>query len=437
MRKSLLLLAVATFLGTQVVKAQQPDAIYIANWDTLYDLGQPVTPNENDPKLTYNSQTGCYEGEVIDWPRMAVNPYNAKIPYSVEGDVITYYGVAGHTQSIIFNTYPTNTFSFQASTSPEEFKGFGISSANNKPVEDVKVSMNLNNNEISFTSFDSGIGTVMPTLVSVYPENGSLITLNEDGGTTITITFDGPVDRLEVQADEYELTPVPNDDMTVWTVDVPANVVATTSNENQGRLILKVYNAFANGLPVGFIDGSPTLSLAYSVSGVTSSATVKLAGDEAGLKTLNVYKAPEYSVGDEFDFDGNSFDISYKESVTFLFTVGKGYEIKISSELSSNNGENWKTGEGFSTEKGPNGETTNIIAAEGTTLTLYPSANGAVFTVTVSPESTGVDSIFENETQVSVYNISGICILKAASATDIRNLKSGIYIVNGKKVVVK
>ena len=210
----------------------------MANWTLMSDLGKPITPDDNDPKLTYNPETQCYEGEVIDWPRMTVNPYNAKIPYSVEGDVITYYGVAGPTQSFIFNQEDSQSFEFTANTNPSSFKGFGLSMQNTESLVDVKVSLSLETNTITFTKFESGQGKEIPVLVSVNPENGSEIMPDENGGAEIILTFSGEVTGMEAICDGITLNVESNSNGTMWTVTVPAGRLQDSSGESQGYLLV-------------------------------------------------------------------------------------------------------------------------------------------------------------------------------------------------------
>lgn len=429
--KKLLLLLFTAVLSLPVLRAQNPDAIYIATWVTMADLGQPVTPSDSDPKLSYNAESGCYEGEVIDWPRLEVNPYNAKIPYSVTDGVITYYGVAGSTQFFTFNSSPSQSFKFQASQDPKGFKGFGLSQASEKSIVDVKVSMNLTTNEITFSEFESGQGTVLPQLVSVEPENGSEITLNDDGGVVITVTFDGSVTGMDAVSEEGRISVESSDDGKVWTIAMSAEAVQSSLIENDGKLILKIQKVYANGLPVNFPGNKSVLDLVYTVAGMSTSTVLEFTGDAAGLETLNVYKSPYYSVGDQIDFEGDSFDVVFNGDITYLFTVADGYSIEVTSSVDSGDGENWKLGEGYSTEKGPNGETTSTPAQEGVTLTIYSGSNGATFLITVTDDA-GVESLVSDKKATKVYDLNGV---RVNSGLD--SLKPGLYIINGKKVLVK
>ncbi|MCM1437204.1 MAG: hypothetical protein NC194_04840 [Prevotella sp.] len=49
----------------------------------------------------------------------------------------------------------------------------------------------------------------------------------------------------------------------------------------------------------------------------------------------------------------------------------------------------------------------------------------------------GLDTVNVDNGKVNVYTPTGVCVLRNADADAVRNLAAGIYIVNGKKVVVK
>lgn len=302
MKKTLLTACVAFLLGMPVIKAQQPSEIYMATWVTMQDLGKPINPDSNDPKLIFNSETECYEGEVIDWPRLGVNPYNAKIPYSVTDGVVTYYGVVGPTQQFIFNTTPSSSFQFTVSTDPSGFKGFGLSTANNNSIEDVKVSINLSTSTITFTQFESGSGSVLPELVSVDPESGTKITPDEDGGTEIIITFSGKVTSMDVISEDSTLYPTSNEDGTVWTIPVTARVIENSMAENHGLLLIKIQKVYADNLPVGFPGGNSVLTLEYPIED-KNGGVEQITDSAMGWKVYSVEGVPVLTTDRKSELD--------------------------------------------------------------------------------------------------------------------------------------
>ena len=143
-------------------------------------------------------------------------------------------------------------------------------------------------------------------------------------------------------------------------------------------------------------------------------------------------------MGDEFDIEGDEFSFTYSNHVTYLFTVGASYEIEISSDIDSNDGENWKLGTAYSTKKGPNGETTDEKVAEGITLTIYEGSDGGLFEVSViSKEDAGVGSLVAGSEKFVVYGLNGVHLFTTENKDDLSKLQKGIYIINGEKVSIK
>ena len=93
------------------------------------------------------------------------------------------------------------------------------------------------------------------------------------------------------------------------------------------------------------------------------------------------------------------------------------------------------------------------ITAEGTyVLTIAPelfaddqwdpmfgtgSANAELTYEFTVGEGDGVSSVSVDEGKVTVYTLNGVKVLDNADRESLNTLKKGIYIVNGKKTVVK
>ena len=66
----------------------------------------------------------------------------------------------------------------------------------------------------------------------------------------------------------------------------------------------------------------------------------------------------------------------------------------------------------------------------------YLNANALVFTWEV--KESGVDLIYAGEDgAINVYTVDGVQVVKNGTSADIRNLRSGIYVINGKKVYLR
>lgn len=58
--------------------------------------------------------------------------------------------------------------------------------------------------------------------------------------------------------------------------------------------------------------------------------------------------------------------------------------------------------------------------------------------ITFGDETTGISNIFgNNDGVIKVYNLKGVNVINTTNASDLNNLSKGLYIINGKKVVIK
>jgi hypothetical protein len=48
-----------------------------------------------------------------------------------------------------------------------------------------------------------------------------------------------------------------------------------------------------------------------------------------------------------------------------------------------------------------------------------------------------VEDIIAEATSFDVYTLNGVCVLRNASAEDVKLLDKGVYIINGRKVALR
>ena len=75
-----------------------------------------------------------------------------------------------------------------------------------------------------------------------------------------------------------------------------------------------------------------------------------------------------------------------------------------------------------------------VDGEEGQTVVDYSPALKYTFTLT---DGEGIGEVLADAETADVYTVSGILVKKDAKADDLKGLKKGIYIVNGKKVAIK
>ena len=83
------------------------------------------------------------------------------------------------------------------------------------------------------------------------------------------------------------------------------------------------------------------------------------------------------------------------------------------------------------------GKTSDITGLSGENYFIYDGATG--YEITSGPQPTGIDEVTKIYFETGdVYSIDGQLVRKSEMAGEaMKNLKKGIYIINGKKVVVK
>lgn len=167
-----------------------------------------------------------------------------------------------------------------------------------------------------------------------------------------------------------------------------------------------------------------------------------------GTKLENIYSSdeltnmPENSVIKIFTAEPESHTVNY--------TIADGVNAKVAHDYLqevASPGANHSLQHGTHVVITPVQRTGLIVKANN--ASVNPDAEGR-FVVPVTADTnisiandgySGVNDILEGENgeavSFEVYNLQGIRVLSNASADDVRNLPAGIYIVNGKKVVIK
>ncbi|MBR2380732.1 MAG: hypothetical protein IKA86_07070 [Paraprevotella sp.] len=85
--------------------------------------------------------------------------------------------------------------------------------------------------------------------------------------------------------------------------------------------------------------------------------------------------------------------------------------------------------------------TYTVVIPEGIVVLMDDSYNtigyNTDFEVTYTVRGTGISGIFAEEGNVTVYTINGVKVIDNKPASELKNLKKGMYIINGKTVVIK
>lgn len=421
--KKILSLLMVLAIAVPLLRAQNPDAIYIGTWDAMMAskgdnyVGSPITPNPSDPKLTYDESTGCYEGNIYNWPRMAgMDLMYDKIPYSYDGNEVTYYSGASY-GVFYFSKTPSYTSSITITTNPASVKGYYINTQNGEAVEAAHVSLNISTKQITFTRIEN-VAVEAPKLENINPANHSTVTPESDGSVKIVLTFSSEVSTLSALVDGTDINakertvnkdgeevkePTGWDNNissseggTVWTLIVPAELISAGTSEDGGSLNLKIEKVTGNGVPVTFDDGNNILLLSYNVKGISKTATLNITGNDDNV--LTVYSSIAIEEEDvqyiegagTLKIDGNSYEFPISTVQRFLFTVPEGYDVAVTSSLAQS-ASNWQSGNAWTETKvvDPDDDSDNPAlifnkVMEGTYINVYPGAIGSGFNVAVT-----------------------------------------------------
>lgn len=79
-----------------------------------------------------------------------------------------------------------------------------------------------------------------------------------------------------------------------------------------------------------------------------------------------------------------------------------------------------------------------VLEVYETALNLYSSTSPwSFFSQIIGNDNVSVETILDASNNVDIFNLQGVCVKANASQSDIDALRPGIYIIGGKKVVVK
>lgn len=162
---------------------------------------------------------------------------------------------------------------------------------------------------------------------------------------------------------------------------------------------------------------------------------------EPGYEATFVFSAPEdFDMADllitaltdpeEMIQDGIIFDkltVYFDTTAEFRFAVPADYTISIVAPEGLVNGEDYSLP--------MEGEIEGDYYTQ--TISLMEGADKAVFTVEIAeaPDNS-VNAISAADANTVIYNINGMVVKRNASQDDVKALENGIYIINGKKIVV-
>ncbi|MGM9802573.1 MAG: hypothetical protein ACI308_00190 [Muribaculaceae bacterium] len=263
------------------------------------------------------------------------------------------------------------------------------------------------------------ITEVSDNLNTQYYASSGVYTINVQEGLEVNIVS-GAIERDklavvyvdDVSVAQYGLHLVRNDRSEV-TINSGYNEVPFYDGDNQFAI-----QAYGSPVALLYCNGeevSPTYPGGTSFYVTFNDGDVYKFFVNAAPVTYNV----TFDVADSVDVEVVADRITKVDDLTATLAAFGGTEIKIAGDAETS-----------LTVKVNNEAVESVDGAY--TFIVKEDSN-----VTVELEDTGIAKIDADATSGNVYNTQGVLVLKAADAQSINNLPAGIYIMNGKKIVVK
>lgn len=418
--------------------------LYVAFLNTTYAA---VTPSDKDLKFTYNEATQTYEA-IFDYNIKQENKYMKFYQKTADG-IITWGPLM--VSQVVFDK---NGSSKPSEFIPERNSPFYIAQfVYDLEVAPIKVTADLN-----FDPEVSEGGTIRFEQVIEAPSYPKEIYLwgSTEGGrnthvcATMTPTADTPY-IYEVTYDVPACVYDPADVMGGLASEYQAFVFFLgTSNEsiNKGTRFLGHYDAVDGGEGDVLIDLSNGKTHKCILQSDTRDGSSLLIVSPGEIKFTFNYETLEFTATMVQDmnyavltFAGNP-DEGFEKYVQ-VTAGGNDYKVEVNPQTVWYNGDLNMTvapvsGWVITVECLTENATVNIAEQDGK-YTLTSAENGLTFLVTIEKdENDGIANIYDiDATGINVYNMQGVVILRNGNAEDLKLLEPGLYIVNGKKIVVR
>lgn len=446
------------------------DVIYYLHADNYFN--GPWVPNpETDPQLTYDPVSQTY---VLDEPILVNKTGGFRFYRQNVSGTITYITPMMATQIQIGSDYTWKQSFELRNTSAWRFLTFHDPEAREA---EVTLTVDLVNTTLAVTQVSKDKN---PEQIYIWYVDGTLdvmgtgytykcLTANplkpiEEGGAVYTTTWDVP----EVTDLEF---------MDKGAPDHGAFFYLSTSTSKSGGTLYRGYYGNAEGVygpTIEFTANKKEVSLPVLTGGETASFVIVTPGKSQ--LTLDLDKAiltveyledivpePEDNVitlnfsGVELDdlssalqvldamndgetllINENPFDYVYTQGVFLMFVPQDGYDVAV--KCSTNDADEVDGTYSINVGAAPmDDDEDEATAGDAVTLMAYPAANGLTFNVVLSEHQTsGINALYDlGNGELRVFNLQGVQVLRTQNASELNILEPGLYIINGKKVVVR
>ena len=322
--------------------------------------------------------------------------------------------------------------------------------------------------------FNVTISQQTQAVVTLNPESGSAIDVAEDGTVSFVLTASQPVCLTEYQYGRREgeliVTPTPGEDVfeTNYTLTFPKSYIDNAiygwdaTSGLPRSIFATLYMEDENGDKVVRTGENGTtyddFSIYYTLNIDAPQGApfgVKVAEEAKGsLSSFEVYPLDGFSyvmANDETTWDDEAGYTNYYQNITISGENFTAHAVGLQTEKNED-GDDVPVFNGtvnFDPAITNSGTYTITIPyhaftvgqeaaqdAEGD-VTYWSQFKEVEFTVVIKDVNSGVAEILGVEGACKVYNLNGVLVLDTENAADLNQLENGIYIINGKKVMIR
>lgn len=187
-------------------------------------------------------------------------------------------------------------------------------------------------------------------------------------------------------------------------------------------------NEVVNAAQITFLTEAclnATFKVVAGTETVEEAVTTKfnVTGPEGIVNYLQVVNVSEQ---EEIVVENGAFSVTYTEFPTqLLLSIHEDYLINVTAPAN------------LATTDYTISRNADADGLTSVTVLLYEACGGTAFNVEIVNNPAGVAGIGAEEGGFTVFNLQGVKVLDTDNASDLNQLQPGLYIVNGKKVVLK
>lgn len=434
---------------------REKDLIYVATGTNYYS----VSAKDGDPGMELNEETGWYEGVTISAP---AKNYAWKF-YKKDADGnITYFGPISAT-SINFQSVNPYTASYLDAAGKPDFGSSSTWRASNylpdasATTGEIALAINLSTGSVRFEQVN--IPELIPSAFYLWgSENGpgtsyrnyGTLMPDKDNPELYELVFDVPevhtFDQESGDEVNFFLFSIGNSASsyapnTMFNAEYATEGNPTTFEFEQSGASqsVKLYlgTVAPNGNPISSMREMTPGETLFSFNYKTGELTLTYLGEPSGQNyvtfdftgMLNAYKyveAVDLLTGDDIKLADDVYTYYYDSMGAVVLSPIEGYAIEITC-----------TTEGLT--QGTD-YTINGLDMDDTmqyTVGFNSAASEANFKVEVTETSaTGTNTVSDG-VRFTVTDINGIVLLRDATPADLHVLGNGVYVVNGKKIIIR